>query len=76
MFSAREIHMSKSIIVQWIPVDNDPFYKTEMRVVVSDHPKFDKGSRFDYGFFGIATMEGYVIISLPPKQEVKKDDET
>jgi len=59
--------MSKSIVVKWVPVANDDFYKVEMRVVVSDHPKYVVGSRFDYGFFGVATEEGYIIVSLPPK---------
>ena len=37
----------------------------EILVIESDHERFIKGSRFDYGFFRIATDEGYTIISLP-----------
>ena len=54
----------KTIVVEWIPV-KDGFYNKEMRVIKSDHKRFVSGSRFDYGFFSIATDEGYIIISLP-----------
>lgn len=52
----------KTIVVKWVP--------EEMRVLASDHSRFTVGSRFDFGFFEIATDEGYTIISLPlDKQE-------
>ena len=53
----------KTIVVKWTPDDGE--YGSEMRVIESDHPRFVKGYRFDYGFFGIATDEGYTIISIP-----------
>lgn len=56
----------KVIIVQWIKTEN--FYGAEMRIIKSDHPKFIERSRFDFGFFQIATSEGYTIISLPPEE--------
>ena len=61
----------KTIIIQWVQCSQEDieryFYKTEMRVIYSDHYRFVKGSRFDFGFFSIATSEGYTIISLPIK---------
>lgn len=58
----------RTIIVQWIDsTTNIPngFNPTDMIVISSDHPRFVKGSRFDYGFFSIAIKERYTIISLP-----------
>ena len=54
----------KTIIVQWVP-EATYGYEKAMRVISSKHPRFIVGSRFDYGFFSIATDEGYTIISLP-----------
>jgi hypothetical protein len=53
----------KTIIVKWVECGG--IYGTEMRVIESDHERFSKGTRFDYGFFSVATDEGYTIISLP-----------
>jgi hypothetical protein len=55
--------MNKTIVVKW--VEENSMYKKAMRVIESNHPRFVIGSRFDYGFFNIATDEGYTIISLP-----------
>lgn len=54
----------KTIVVRWVE-ESDWGYGKAMRVVESDHPKFKAGDRFDFGFFEIATEEGYKIISLP-----------
>ena len=54
----------KTIIVKWVP-EEEYGYSKAMRVIESDHPRFTKGYWFDYGFFGIATDEGYTIVSLP-----------
>ena len=56
--------MNKIIIVQWIP-EEEWGYGKAMQVVYSTHPQFITGSRFDFGFFQIATNEGYMITSLP-----------
>ncbi len=57
----------KSITVKW--VSEEIFgYKKAMKVIQSDHERFTVGSRFDFGFFSIATDEGYTIISLPMDQ--------
>ena len=61
----------KTIIVQWMP-ENDGVYNSEMRVISSTHKRFVNGSRFDFGFFSIATEEGYTIISLPMEKTHKK----
>ncbi len=54
----------KKITVKW--VEEKTFgYGKAMRVIESDHERFSVGTRFDYGFFNIATDEGYTIISLP-----------
>ena len=55
----------KLIIVQWVEEDRSFGYDQAMRVIMSNHERFVVGSRFDYGFFNIATNEGYLIISLP-----------
>ena len=54
----------KTIIVKWVK-EKESGYGTTMRVIESDHERFVKGSRFDFGFFQIATGEGFTIISLP-----------
>lgn len=54
----------KTIIVRWV-TEEDYGYGKAMRVIESDHERFTKGSRFDFGFMDIATGEGYTIISLP-----------
>ena len=53
----------KTIVVKWVPDNGE--YGYEMRVIESDHPRFTKGYRFDYGFFNIATEGGYTIVSIP-----------
>jgi hypothetical protein len=58
----------KYIIVKWVK-DEEFGYGKAMRVIASDHPRFSVGTRFDYGFFGIATDEGYVITSIPMSSE-------
>jgi hypothetical protein len=55
--------MNKIIIVKW--VKDDGMYGKEMRVIESTHKRFVKGHRFDFGFFSIASEEGYNIISIP-----------
>jgi hypothetical protein len=57
----------KEITVQWVLNDPDDLYPMEMEVVKSTHPTYKVGSRFDFGFFQIATDAGYKIISLPCK---------
>lgn len=54
----------KKIIVKWVKEDRYGYGKA-MLVIESDHKRFIKGSRFDFGFFDVATNEGYTIISLP-----------
>ena len=57
---------TKAIVVKWVEEDEKiTGHKKAMRVIVSDHPRFIVGSRFDFGFFNIATEEGYKITSLP-----------
>ena len=66
----------KTIVVKWVPEDKYGYGKA-MRVIESDHERYSVGTRFDYGFFDIATDEGYTIISLPMdnrgKHEAHKD---
>lgn len=61
---ALGIMKTKKIVVQWVKED-DYGYGKAMRVMESDHERFTVGSRFDFGFFSIATDEGYTITSLP-----------
>lgn len=58
----------KTIIVRWVP-EKEFGYGKAMRVIESDHKRFSKGTRFDFGFFSIATAQGYTIISLPMEGE-------
>lgn len=55
---------NKVIIVKWVEETRSGYGKA-MRVIESDHPRFTTDTRFDFGFFSIATDEGYTIISLP-----------
>ena len=54
----------KTIIVKWESEKRFGYGKA-MIVIESSHPRFTIGTRFDFGFFGIATNEGYTIISIP-----------
>lgn len=56
--------MKKTIVVQWVK-EEELGYGKAMRVTESNHPRFTVGSRFDFGFFSIATDEGYTITSIP-----------
>ncbi|MFO7688693.1 MAG: hypothetical protein R6V60_21640 [Desulfobacterales bacterium] len=58
----------KTIVVKWVKEDTFGYGKA-MRVLISDHPRWQPGHRFDFGFFSIATDEGYTIISLPMDEE-------
>ena len=58
----------KLIAVQWVKEEIWGYGKA-MRVIESNHPRFTVGSRFDYGFFDIATDEGYIIVSYPLEEE-------
>ena len=61
---AKEVFPMSTIVVRWVKEDEWGYGKA-MRVIVSPHKRFIVGSRFDFGFFSIATDEGYTIISLP-----------
>ena len=61
----------KTIIIRWVPEETFGYGKA-MRVIDSDHERFINGSRFDFGFFSIATDEGYTIISLPLEEKHNK----
>jgi hypothetical protein len=54
----------KKIIVQWVEEETWGYGKA-MRVIESNSPRFVAGTRFDFGFFSIATDEGYIIESRP-----------
>lgn len=57
---------TKTITVQWVP-EGKFGYSKAMKVTESTHERFTEGTRFDFGFFNIATDEGYTIVSLPLK---------
>lgn len=54
----------KKITVKWVKEEAFGYGKA-MQVIESTHERFVVGSRFDFGFFSIATDEGYEILSLP-----------
>ena len=60
----------KTIIIKWVPEVS--IYGKKMLVIMSGHERFVVGSRFDFGFFKIASDEGYTIISLPWTKEIEK----
>jgi len=41
---------------------NDPWDGTIPQVTKSKHPRFVKGTRFDYGFMSVSIRDGYNII--------------
>lgn len=55
----------KRIKVKWCKDGASLMHGMSMYVVESDHPRFSVGTRFDFGFFMIATREGYEITSCP-----------
>jgi hypothetical protein len=55
----------KKIVVVWIENEGDKMYGGEMRVMYSNHERFVKGTRFDFGFMRIAMAEGFIIEVLP-----------
>ena len=57
----------KTIVIRWVRENSE--YGKAMKVVESDHKRFSRDTRFDFGFFEIATDEGYTIISLPMRAE-------
>lgn len=57
----------KFIVVQRRPEES--IYKSAMFVIASSHERFTVGSRFDYGFMGIASEDGYTITVLPMQGE-------
>jgi hypothetical protein len=59
----------KFIVVQHRPEES--IYGSAMYVIASSHERFEVGSRFDYGFMGIAVEEGYTVTVLP--MQVKED---
>lgn len=40
-------------------------YGSIPEVVISNHPRFVMGTRFDYGFLHIALDEGYTVFFIP-----------
>jgi hypothetical protein len=66
--------MVKLIIVQWVPEETFGYGKV-MMVIQSNHEIFVPGSLFDFGFFNIATDDGYKIISLPQEDKCKNKED-
>jgi hypothetical protein len=70
---------TKYIVSQWVICDKKTQklwgYQTEQRVVMSTHPRYPVGSRFDNGFGHLAIKEGYSLIQLPHPPLPKDEDE-
>lgn len=64
----------KIIIAQMVK-DNVRPYRDEggiiPNVIYSNHPRFQPGCRFDYGFLQLALDEGYNILLLQKDEESK-----
>jgi hypothetical protein len=67
-----KLQNKKTITLQWMASPHSSIYDYDMIVTKSNHPKFVVGYRFDFGYFNIATKEGYKIISIPPKIDPSK----
>jgi hypothetical protein len=52
--------MSKVIIARLEP-EGAPYFCCPV-VLISDHPRFITGTRFDYGFLSISLEEGYSVV--------------
>lgn len=66
----EELFENRNIIkVKWVN-DKVPMYAGQqiMEVVESTHPRFIKGTRFDYGYAEIALEEGYTIVPLTKRK--------
>lgn len=74
--SAASAIREKFIRCVWV-VENEYGYGKAMRVVDSDHPRFQVGTRFDYGFLNIAVTEGYIVqidpVPLHVQHEMNRD---
>jgi hypothetical protein len=61
--------MEKKIIVQWFDCSEEKKkmfgYDKEMFVIESNHSRFVKGTRFDFGFLQVANREGYTVEVRP-----------
>ena len=53
----------KIITVKW--ESENSHYGKAMRVILSNHPRFSEGTRFDFGFMKIAGEDGYLVIVAP-----------
>lgn len=55
----------KKIIVTWQKTTVVNQCEKELIVIYSNHKKFAKNTRFDFGFMNVASREGYIIEILP-----------
>ena len=55
----------KKITVVWEKTKDDTMYDIEIRVVYSNHKRFTRGTRFDFGFLELASRAGFIIEILP-----------
>ncbi len=44
-------------------------------VVVSNHPRFQPGHRFDYGFLQVALAQGYAVVILPTGKPMTQSEQ-
>lgn len=44
-------------------------------VIASNHPRFQPGNRFDYGFLQVALAQGYTVIILPTGKSMTEGEE-
>lgn len=65
MVKAMSKEEPKRIILKWVACSEKTGYSKEMIVTYSDHERFVKGSRFDFGFLSVASADGYIIEILP-----------
>lgn len=65
----------KVIVCEWFE-EKQWGYDHALRVIESNHPRFIKGSRFDWGFANLATQEDGYELKIKPLSVVKKQVST
>lgn len=60
--------MEKIIIVRMVKDWIKPYSDMNgviPKVLISTHPRFVRGTRFDYGYLEVALRDGYMVLILP-----------
>jgi len=67
--------MERIIVAQYVADWVEPYAECGEGiplVIVSNHPEYTSGTRFDYGFLQVALAQGYSILILPSGKSMTK----